>query len=111
VPYLVLQPIVENSIIHGVARSPAEGSIHVDAREKNQTLQIEVRNTGPGLPSGGMKEGLGLRNTRLRLLHSYGVHYKLEVANALEGGVRVTIEFPVSRREARSRALAKTAQN
>jgi two-component system LytT family sensor kinase len=111
VPYLVLQPIVENSILHGIARSPAAGSIRVNACDKNGMLQIEVRNTGPGLPSGGIKEGLGLRNTRLRLLHSYGVHYKLEVANALEGGVRVTVEFPVSRDEARPPALAMTPQN
>jgi len=111
VPYLILQPIVENSILHGIARSPAPGSIHVNARQKNGMLQIEVCNTGPGLPSAGIKEGLGLRNTRLRLLHSYAVNYKLEAANAVEGGVRVTVEFPMSRDEAMTPVVANVPYN
>lgn len=95
VPYLILQPLVENAVLHGIARSPSSGRVDVNVFAENRVLRIEVVDSGPGLPLKTMKEGLGLRNTRLRLLHSYGVGSKVGLTNTPEGGACVTVEFPM----------------
>ena len=95
VPYLILQPLVENAILHGIACLPASGSVDVNVFARNGKLRIEVRDSGPGLSFNTMKEGLGLQNTRMRLLHIYGTSYRLDLANAPKGGARVTVEFPL----------------
>jgi len=66
VPHLLLQPLVENAIRHGVARRGG-GRIAVAARLAGERLELSVRDDGPGFPGTAAREGLGLRNTRERL--------------------------------------------
>jgi sensor histidine kinase YesM len=99
VPNLLLQPIVENAIRHGVAPRSAPGRIEISAKRKNGSLRIEVRDNGPGLPAvrepgNRFREGLGLANTKARLSRLYGEAHRLELANAEGGGLVVTIELP-----------------
>lgn len=95
VPNLVLQPLVENAVIHGITpEAPAEGcTITISSSRQNGTLQLEVRNNGPGLAS-TKTDGIGLSNTRARLEQLYGEKHSLEVKDAEGGGVRATILLP-----------------
>jgi sensor histidine kinase YesM len=94
VPNLILQPIVENAIRHGIATRSALGRIDVSAWRDNGTLQMRVQDNGPGLLAGFVREGLGLANTRARLEQLYGSEGRLELSNAPEGGVIVTVGIP-----------------
>jgi sensor histidine kinase YesM len=87
VPALVLQPLVENAIRHGVAPRPGGGRVELRARRREGALHLEVRDDGPGLPAseGGHQEGVGLANTRARLRHLYGEGHRLELQNATPG--------------------------
>jgi len=94
VPSLILQPLVENAIRHGVARSGASARIEVAARMENGALQLSVRNDGPALLR-PIAEGLGIRNTRARLEQLYGSEQALEMADDPKGGVRTRIRLPL----------------
>lgn len=100
VPNLILQPLVENAIRHGIAPRAAPGHISVTAARAHGLLKIEVRDNGCGLKLNGhgagyFEEGVGLANTRARLQQLYGAHFQLAVANAPEGGLVVTLGLPV----------------
>ena len=106
VPTLLLQPLVENAIRHGIARSPGAGRIQISAQRQNGALQLEVRDTGPGVVATrhGARVGVGLTNTRARLEQLYAGEYTFELSNAAEGGAvaRVTIPYrPFTASEAR----------
>ncbi len=102
VPNLILQPIVENAIRHGLARQTIPGRITIRAFQKNGRLIMQVQDNGPGLrtnhngerpPSGG----IGLSNTRARLEQFYGEDFRLEIleiANSEGHGVIVTVDIP-----------------
>jgi two-component system, LytTR family, sensor kinase len=92
VPQLVLQPLVENAIRHGISRRPGAGLIEIRATRLGQSLEITVRDDGEGLA--GESEGIGLSNTRRRLRQLYGDAQALELAPAAEGGLRVTLRLP-----------------
>jgi len=95
VPNLILQPLVENAIRHGISRSSAAGLVEIGARRENGTLLLSVRDDGPGLSaSEGGREGVGLSNTRARLARMYGDAQGLEMEDAEGGGTRVTIRLP-----------------
>jgi two-component system LytT family sensor kinase len=98
VPNLILQPIVENAIRHGIARSSTASLVEIGARRENGSLLLSVRDDGPGMGGEG-REGVGLRNTRARLAGMYGDAQGLELENAAEGGARVTIRLPFVRGE------------
>jgi sensor histidine kinase YesM len=106
VPNLVLQPLVENAIRHGIERHSRPGKIVLRAARQNDDLLLEVQDNGGGLPPGGLKrEGIGISNTRDRLQHLYGGRQKFELQNLASGGLlaRVTIPFhrsPVDPRKA-----------
>jgi two-component system LytT family sensor kinase len=103
VPNLILQPIVENAIRHGIARSSTASLVEIGARRENGSLLLSVRDDGPGVRPQG-REGVGLRNTRARLAGMYGDAQGLELANAEEGGALVTIRLPFLRGEAAAEA-------
>jgi signal transduction histidine kinase len=94
VPNLILQPLVENAIRHGIARSSAAGLVEIGARRENGSLLLSVRDDGPGLSAGDGREGVGLTNTRARLARMYGDAQGLVMENAEGGGTRVTIRLP-----------------
>jgi two-component system LytT family sensor kinase len=98
-PNLILQPIVENAIRHGVSARPGPGLIDIQARRYDGMLNVQVTDNGPGLPpetalGNAFKEGLGLSNTLARLQQVYGPAHRLDLANAPLGGLTVTIEIP-----------------
>lgn len=99
VPNLILQPIVENAIRHGIAPRTSQGRIDILAERKNGTLRIRIKDNGPGLTlnrsfDSSIKEGVGLANTRARLEQLYGEAHRFELADDPRGGLVVTLEIP-----------------
>jgi sensor histidine kinase YesM len=100
VPNLILQPIVENAIKHGISQQTKAGSLIISSKRHEDRLQIRVEDSGPGLqPSnengnGSKTGGIGLGNTRARLAHLYEENYRFEIKNAVPHGVIVTLEIP-----------------
>lgn len=97
VPPMVLQPLVENAIEHGVLPGSGEGRVEVRARLDRDGLVLEVEDSGPGFqeglaPEGG--KGVGLANTRARLRQLFGDDGELSIGTAREGGARVTVRIP-----------------
>ncbi|HEV7671693.1 MAG TPA: histidine kinase [Thermoanaerobaculia bacterium] len=95
VPNLLLQPLVENAIRHGLERRAAPLAIAIRAERIGNRLRLEVEDDGPGLPDEAVRRnGVGLANTRARLERLYGIDHLLNLANRPEGGTRVTMELP-----------------
>jgi len=94
VPSMILQPLVENAIRHGIAPRPGPGTIEVSARCEAGTLRLWVRDSGVGLPPRPPVDGVGLANTRARLRHLYGDRQSFDLANHPEGGAVVSILIP-----------------
>jgi two-component system, LytTR family, sensor kinase len=92
VPSLVLQPIVENAITHGMADRPDIGHVTVRARRNAGSLLLEVSDDGPGLVSGTPTNGIGLANTRERVARLYGEPAHVETL--VNGGFTVRIKIP-----------------
>src|SRR5262245_46459654 len=106
VPNLILQPIVENAIRHGIVSRIAPGKIDISAKRCGNTLRLQVRDNGPGLSlnegaGASIKEGLGLANTRARLEQMYRAAHSFEMRDAPEGGLQVTLEIPFETASAR----------
>jgi signal transduction histidine kinase len=93
IPHLVLQPIVENAIVHAVAPRGNAGSISVLAQREGDRVCIRVRDDGPG-PSHHRVEGVGLSNTRLRLRQRFGDRFTLQLRRAGHSGAETIIEIP-----------------
>ena len=95
VPTLILQPIVENAIKHGIAMRAQGGAIRILASRSNGRLILSVYNDGPGLPENGtVRSGIGLANMRTRLQSLYGEAFELNMHNQVPGGVEVSVSVP-----------------
>jgi len=95
VPSLLLQPLVENSIKHGIGARAGAGRIEIAISRSGDTLAIEIRDDGRGLGDAEIKDGLGLGNCRSRLQTLYGTsNYRLDMLNRDSGGVVVRIALP-----------------
>jgi sensor histidine kinase YesM len=94
VPQLLLQPIVENAVEHGVASSLSGGSVAVQIRRDGGTLVVVVDDDGPGIGESPGRTGVGLSNTRERLRRLFGERGTLDVAPRAGGGTRVIIRIP-----------------
>jgi signal transduction histidine kinase len=95
VPNLILQPLVENAIRHGVAMRATSGVIEICAERHDERLRLQVKDDGPGLPPDkSFSNGVGLSNTMARLQRLYGSAQSLVFNNAPEGGAVVTLEIP-----------------
>lgn len=95
VPNLILQPIVENAIQHGIAEMEANGCIEIQASRRNGWLQLQVRDNGAGIPASlPKKQGIGLSNTRSRLKQHFGTAHRFELLNLEAGGLEVRIAIP-----------------
>ena len=99
VPRMILQPLVENAIKHGIAGRNGGNQIHVAAGREGDRLWMQVRDNGAGLQVRTLKAlrtGVGLSNTRARLDCLYGRHYRLEFTDK-HGGLSVLIAIPFQR--------------
>jgi two-component system LytT family sensor kinase len=98
VPSLILQPLVENSIRHGVERREASARIEVRARKAGDRLLLTVTDDGPGFPEEILTpvpgRGLGLANTRARIAALYGETGRIEIGSVASGGAIVTLNIP-----------------
>jgi sensor histidine kinase YesM len=113
VPHMSLQPIVENAIRHGVGHRATPGVIEIRATRSGDSLNVSVRDDGPGFRSGAKEHGmgLGLANTRARLRQLYGADAELRTESGPQGGALVTLRLPFHLVEERPVAPAlKAAQ-
>ncbi len=98
VPSMVLQPLVENAVRHGVARREAPVHVRIEAFAESNRLHLRVTDDGPGLPVGWTLDratGVGLKNTRARLAALYGGDGCLGLDRAIGGGVQANIIIPL----------------
>ena len=104
VPYLLLQPLVENAVRHGIAPHAEAGVVRVSARptttQGQKGVELVVADSGSGFPKDpetllAESEGVGLANTKRRLETLYGNAHTLELGTAAEGGARVTLQLPL----------------
>jgi LytS/YehU family sensor histidine kinase len=93
---LLLQPIVENAIRHGLAAHLSAGRIEIDARRVGDHLAIDVTDDGPGVTQEAIRgrEGIGLGNTRARLTALYPGASTLDLMNVPGRGARVAVRIP-----------------
>ncbi len=96
VPSLILQPMVENAVKHGIAKQVQGGAIRIAASRSNGRLTLTVYNDGPGLPAGWeqIQSGVGISNVRTRLQNLYGDAFEMNMRNQDPGGVQVSVSVP-----------------
>ena len=110
VPNLILQPLVENAIKHGVSKRSGPGHIDISARRDGDKLRMEVRDDGVGLSEDALtalQKGIGVSTTRARLQHLFGADYRFEF-HRQASGLSVVIAIPWLT-EPRSRAEVTSA--
>jgi two-component system, LytTR family, sensor kinase len=94
---LILQPLVENAIRHGVGKNPQPGLVEIRVWREGRLLRLDVRDSGAGLQRGStsvVNRGMGLTNVADRLTHLYGAASRLELASNEDGGVTARISLP-----------------
>jgi hypothetical protein len=95
VPTLILQPVVENAIRHGIEPRTGQGLLWLEASSEGGRLELVVRDNGAGLEGEtAPAKGIGIANTRARLAELYGAAASLSLANAPEGGCEVRLVLP-----------------
>jgi len=96
VPSLILQPIVENAVKHGISQRVQAGTIRVSASRLDGMLILSVYNDGPNAPADCDKSasGIGISNMRSRLQGLYGDAFRLNIRNQQPAGVEVSISIP-----------------
>jgi signal transduction histidine kinase len=96
VPNLILQPVVENAIQHGIEPHSRPGVLRISSRREDGALRVVIRDNGNGLAGGQLsREGVGLSNTRSRLKQLYGDRHRFEFDNAEGGGLTVQLVIPL----------------
>jgi two-component system, LytTR family, sensor kinase len=94
VPSLILQPLVENALRHGLLAKTGGGELRILARRVDGDLHLQVEDDGLGLPESGPVEGVGLSNTRARLRAMFGDAAKMHLSRGRHGGTCVDVRFP-----------------
>ena len=98
VPVLILQPLVENAVKHGISSKAAGGHVRIGASVKGRHLILSVEDDGVGFgnsPYAG--SGTALENCRKRLELEFGEEGKMELSSGKEGGARISLTMPVSK--------------
>ena len=103
VPNMILQPLVENAIKHGISPKADGGRIDIDAARSNGHLILSVADDGVGIqqasPHLTLRDGVGLSNTRRRLRHLYGEEHRFELDAPSDHGLKVNLEIPYKEAE------------
>jgi two-component system, LytTR family, sensor kinase len=95
VPPMLLQPLVENALSHGIGGRPGAGTLSLRAWREGERLWLTVEDDGVGVPEGGpARQGTGLANTRARLAALYPDDHEFRIEPRSEGGTRVLISLP-----------------
>ena len=94
VPSLLLQPIVENAVRHAIAPREQGGRIVVTPKHNDGRLFLSVDDDRPGLAMQPNSTGIGLANTRERLVHRYGANHQFALEESPLSGLRVRIDLP-----------------
>lgn len=94
VPNLILQPLVENALRHGLQDKPGAGTLRISTSRDGDQLQLRVDDDGLGLPPVGTPDGIGLGNTRSRLRMLFGEAAQLELTPIPGGGTRAEVRLP-----------------
>jgi two-component system, LytTR family, sensor kinase len=97
VPALLLQPLVENAVRHGVAQRREGGHVEVWAEAAGGRLRVVVRDDGPGAADAAPSLGCGLANTEERLRHLFDDDFRLDLRPSARGGTEVVVEMPLRR--------------
>ena len=99
IPSMLLQPLVENAIRHGVEPKEGKGTVQVSVRREADSLRINITDSGVGFRLGGdgrpAREGIGIANTRERLDHIYGSAASLQLQNRAGGGAEAIVILPL----------------
>ncbi len=115
VPALLLQPLVENAIRHGIEPTGRAGRLKISARRDDAGLRLQVRDNGIGLPAGWGFEanrGIGLSNTQQRLERLYDHAYQMKISSGPAEGATVALTFPFNAipETAMSQAFARLSE-
>jgi two-component system, LytTR family, sensor kinase len=94
VPHLILQPLVENALRHGIAHELAVGRLEVTAKRVGELLELAVRDNGPKAVAPEVREGTGLANTRARLALLYRDRASLTLRGRPGGGAETAVVLP-----------------
>jgi signal transduction histidine kinase len=96
-PSLILQPLVENAVKHGISPKLGGGRVTIEARLENGDLRLAIRDTGVGISDERQifERGVGLRSVRDRLLHLYGGEYAPQIRSRPGAGTTVSLRIPV----------------
>jgi len=112
VPNMILQPLVENAVQHGIASRAGAGQLEVRSTLQNGTVRLEVIDDGPGpgdVNGDGPGGGVGLANTRARLQQLYGDAYRFNLTRLESGGTLVSLEIPFRLKSAEAAESSLTA--
>jgi signal transduction histidine kinase len=99
-PSLILQPLVENAVKHGISPKLGGGRVIIEARLDNGDLRLAIRDTGVGIADEReiFERGVGLRSVRDRLLHLYGGEYAPQIRSRPGAGTTVSLRIPLAGR-------------
>lgn len=97
IPGLILQPMVENAVKHGISKRAQGGLLQIAARRSDRFLTVSVGNDGPQLPADWQENqpGIGISNTRSRLRTIYGDQFQFNISNRQQGGVEASLSVPL----------------
>ena len=95
VPPFILQPLIENAIIHGIGPYSDSGQLNINAVVHKDRLEITIEDDGVGLPAKSFKEGIGLNNIRSRLKNLYENNFKFFLRNGYQKGTVAIVDLPL----------------
>lgn len=110
VPVLLLQPLIENALMHGIGPRAEGGRVGISARREHAELVVSVWDDGVGMANNGRREGIGLGATRERLQYSFGEEQQLVMQARAGGGTEVVVRMPWRTSETQSSRTSERSE-